>query len=137
VAEPLIPDHMEDLVEVPGLDKTAAALELSHRLPEPAKAPLQVRPPATSGPRMAVGTGDLEQECLRVVLLDTEHHILAMPTVYGGSVNPVSIRAGGVFRKAVRHNATALIVAHNHPSATRRPARRISRPRSPWYRPGR
>ena len=100
-----------------------AALELCRRLlVEPAEAPLQVCSPHDLGPQLVVEMGDLEQECLRVVLLDTKNHVLAMPTVYQGSVNQVSIRVGEVFREAVRVNATSMIVVHNHPSGDTTPS---------------
>ena len=83
---------------------------------------MQVRSPRDVGPQLVVEMGDLEQECLRVVLLDTKHHVLAMPTVYQGTVNQVSIRACEVFREAVRRNAIALIVVHNHPTGDPTPS---------------
>jgi DNA repair protein RadC len=111
-----------------GMDQTTAAaltaaVELCRRLLlDPAEAPFQVCSPRDIGPRLVVEMGDLEQERLRVVLLNTKNHILGMPTVYQGNVNHVSIRVGEVFREAVRYNATALIVAHNHPSGDPTPS---------------
>ncbi|MDX1520385.1 MAG: JAB domain-containing protein, partial [Anaerolineae bacterium] len=46
----------------------------------------------------------------------------ASPTVYVGNVNSSIIRVAEVFRDAVRHNATALILAHNHPSGDPTPS---------------
>jgi DNA repair protein RadC len=37
-------------------------------------------------------------------------------------VNATSLRVGELFRDAVRHNATALIVVHNHPSGDPTPS---------------
>jgi DNA repair protein RadC len=48
--------------------------------------------------------------------------VLAMPTIYQGSVNTTSLRVGELFREAVRHNATAMIVVHNHPSGDPTPS---------------
>jgi DNA repair protein RadC len=64
----------------------------------------------------------LEQEQLRVVLLDTKHRVLAIRTVYQGSVNQAQVRIAEVFREAVRHNAVALIAVHNHPSGDPTPS---------------
>ena len=58
----------------------------------------------------------LEQEHLRVVLLNTRNQVMAIPEVYRGNVNSAVIRVGEVFRDAVRSNAPAVIVVHNHPS---------------------
>ena len=64
----------------------------------------------------------LDHEQLRVLLLDTKNHVHAMPTVYKGTVNSSQVRVAEVFKDAVRRNYPALIVVHNHPAATRRPA---------------
>jgi DNA repair protein RadC len=66
--------------------------------------------------------GNLEQEHLRTVLLDTKNRVLSSHTVYIGNVNSSIIRVSEVFREAIRENATALIVAHNHPSGDPSPS---------------
>lgn len=65
----------------------------------------------------------LEQEQLRVVLLDTKHRVLAIRTVYQGSANEATVRVGELFRDAVRHNAVAVVLVHNHPSGDPTPSR--------------
>lgn len=62
--------------------------------------------------------GALEQEEMRLLLLDTKNHLIAAVPLYAGTVNECHVRVGEVFREAVRRNATALIVAHNHPSGS-------------------
>jgi DNA repair protein RadC len=42
--------------------------------------------------------------------------------VYKGSVNSSQIRVGEVFKEAIRKNASALIVTHNHPSGDPTPS---------------
>ena len=64
----------------------------------------------------------LEQEHLRLVLLDTRNHVLATPTIYVGSLNTSVVRVGELFRAAIKENAAALIVVHNHPSGDPSPA---------------
>lgn len=64
----------------------------------------------------------LEQEQLRTVLLDTKHRLIALRTIYQGSANQASVRIGEVFRDAVRVNAVAMIVVHNHPSGDPTPS---------------
>jgi DNA repair protein RadC len=119
---------LEDLAVILGVERTraaalAAALELCRRLLiEPLATPLRVCSPNDIGPQLVIEMGGREQECLRVVLLDTKNQILAMHTIYQGNVNQISIRVGEVFREAVRQNATALIVAHNHPSGDPTPS---------------
>ena len=65
----------------------------------------------------------LEQEQLRVLLLDTRNHVLDTVEIYRGSVNTAQVRPADVFKPAVRKNATAIIVSTTTRAATRRPAR--------------
>jgi DNA repair protein RadC len=64
----------------------------------------------------------LEQEHLRVLLLDTRNRLVHTAEVYRGSLNTSLIRIGEVFRDAVRYHAAAIIVAHNHPSGDPTPS---------------
>lgn len=64
----------------------------------------------------------LDQEELRVVLLDTKYRVLNVRTIYRGSVNQAQVRVGEVFRDAVRSNAVAIVVVHNHPSGDPTPS---------------
>lgn len=64
----------------------------------------------------------LEQEHLRVLLLNTKNQVLAMPEVYKGNVNSTLVRVGEVFREAVCEGSPALIVVHNHPSGDPTPS---------------
>ena len=60
--------------------------------------------------------GQLDREELRIVSLDTKQRVLSVDLVYRGSVNASLIRIGELFKSPVRWNATAAILAHNHPS---------------------
>ena len=64
----------------------------------------------------------LEQEHIRVLLLNTRNRVQSIHEVYKGSVNSAVIRAGEVFRDAVRSNASAIILVHNHPSGDPAPS---------------
>ena len=95
--------------------QTKAALELGKRLLslEAEERPLVKSPRDVFNLLMGEMTF-LEQEELRVILLDTKNHVLSMPQVYRGSVNSSLIRVGELFREAVRVNCPALNVVHNH-----------------------
>jgi DNA repair protein RadC len=64
----------------------------------------------------------LRQEQLRVMLLDTKHHVLRTPVVYVGNVNASMVRVAEVFREAIKENAVAILLAHNHPSGDPTPS---------------
>ena len=100
-----------------------AALELGRRLlaTAPHERP-QVRSPADVASLLMVEMGLLEQEHLRVVLLDTKNHVVRVATIYTGSLNTAVLRVGEVFREAIRANCASLIVVHNHPSGDPTPS---------------
>jgi len=100
-----------------------AALELGRRLLlVEATARLQIRSPQDVASILQLEMGLLEQEHLRVVLLDTKNHVLGIRDVYKGSLNTSLIRVGEVFRDAVKENCAAIVVAHNHPSGDPTPS---------------
>lgn len=64
----------------------------------------------------------LEQEQLKVVLLNTKNEVVSLRTLYQGSVNQAQVRIGELFRDAVRGNATGIVIVHNHPSGDPTPS---------------
>ncbi len=100
-----------------------AALELGRRLwaATPEERPKVTTPNDAANLLMAEMTF-LEQEHLRTILLDTRNQVLSMPTIYKGNLNTSVIRIGELFRTAIRENAAALVVAHNHPSGDPTPS---------------
>lgn len=100
-----------------------AALELGRRLLLSASdARPQITCPNDAANFLMLEMSPLEQENLRTILLDTKNRVLASPTVYIGNVNASIIRVSEIFRDAVRENAVAIIVAHNHPSGDPTPS---------------
>jgi DNA repair protein RadC len=100
-----------------------AAIELGRRLSleSPEERPT-INSPAEAAALVQYDMSALEQECLRVLLLDTRNHVLDIVEVYQGSVNMSQIRVGEVFKAAIRRNASAVIVVHNHPSGDPTPS---------------
>ncbi len=100
-----------------------AALELGRRMlvESPEERP-QIRSPADAANLVMTEMGLLEQEQLRIILLDTKNRVLTTKTVYQGSLNTSLIRVGELFRHAVRANCLSLIVLHNHPSGDPTPS---------------
>ncbi len=100
-----------------------AALELGRRLlaAAPEERP-QVTSPADAANLLMSEMMFLEQEHLRLILLDTRNRVLGTPTVYQGSLNTSVVRVGELFRHALKENAAAFIVVHNHPSGDPSPS---------------
>ncbi len=101
-----------------------AALEIGRRV---ARLPIEERP-AIASPEDVIDLigfemAALEQEQLRVVLLDTKNRIIRAPVqIYQGSVNEASVRIAELFREAVRANAVGVILVHNHPTGDPTPS---------------
>jgi DNA repair protein RadC len=64
----------------------------------------------------------LDQEHLRVVLLNTKNQVLSVQQIYRGNVSASLVRVSEIFRTAVRENCPAIIVVHNHPSGDPTPS---------------
>jgi len=64
----------------------------------------------------------LRQEHVCLILLDSQKQVLAIPTIYIGTVNMTILRTGEIFREVLAHNAPAFILAHNHPSGDPQPS---------------
>jgi len=64
----------------------------------------------------------LEQETLRVLVLDIKNQVVANLHLYTGTVESSVLRAAEIFRPAIARNCPRLIVAHNHPSGVPEPS---------------
>ncbi len=100
-----------------------AALELARRLQwtRLGERP-RITAPEDAAALLLYEMSALEQEHLRALLLDTRHQVLKVHDVVRGSVNSAQVRIAEIFREAVRVNAVALILAHNHPSGDPTPS---------------
>ncbi len=100
-----------------------AALELGRRLLLVAPGErLQVRSPEDVAALLLLEMGTLDQEQLRAILLDTRHQVIRQAVVYQGNVSTSLVRVGELFREAVRENAAAVLIVHNHPSGDPTPS---------------
>jgi len=100
-----------------------AALELGRRLlvASPEERP-QIRSPADAANLLMLEMSTLDQEHLRILILDTKNHLMAVENLYKGSLNTSLIRVGEVFKRAVKENAAAVIILHNHSSGDPTPS---------------
>jgi DNA repair protein RadC len=99
-----------------------AALELGRRAALRPSGERPVIERAADAAELMHDLRDLEQEHVRVILLDSGRGVIATPTVYIGTVNASLLRVSEVFREAITRNSSALIVAHNHPSGDPSPS---------------
>ena len=64
----------------------------------------------------------LDQEHLRILLLNTRNEVLGIQEIYVGNVNSSVVGAVEVFRPAVQANAPSIIVVRNHSSGDPAPS---------------
>jgi DNA repair protein RadC len=100
-----------------------AALELANRLrleaPEDRPA---IHSPNDAFALLQFDMSALEQEELRVILLDTRNRVIKIEMVYRGSLSQSQVRVGELFKSAIRSNSASVIVVHNHPSGDPTPS---------------
>ena len=61
-------------------------------------------------------------EVFAVLFLDTRHRALAFEELFRGTVDGAEVHPREVVRRALVHNAAAVIVGHNHPSGSAEPS---------------
>lgn len=100
-----------------------AAIDLGRRLASQSACDRPViHSPEDAADLVQYEMGALDQEQLRVILLNTRNHVLGIKTIYQGSLNSSQVRVGELFRPAIRENAAAVIIIHNHPSGDPSPS---------------
>ena len=77
---------------------------------------------AEDAARLVLDMRHLQQEQIRVILLDNSRRVIAIPTVYIGTVNASVLRVSEIFREAIVRNSPAVILVHNHPSGNPMPS---------------
>jgi len=63
-----------------------------------------------------------QQEVFVALFLDTQHRVLAVEELFQGTLSQTSVYPREVVKRALAHNAAAVIFAHNHPSGIAEPS---------------
>jgi DNA repair protein RadC len=117
-----------ELATIPGIGlakaaRLAAAFELGRRsVADWPAGRWTIRSPRDVADRLLVEMGCLEREELRVLSLNAKNVVQRVSTVYVGNVSASLVRVGELFRDAVRLDASAVVLAHNHPSGDATPS---------------
>jgi DNA repair protein RadC len=100
-----------------------AAFELGRRLAaETAPDAPQVNTPNDAAVLLMSRYGGEAQEHLAIICLDNRNHVIAIETVYKGTVNTITVRLAEIFQAAIRRGAVGIILCHNHPSGDPTPS---------------
>ncbi|MBT9613313.1 MAG: DNA repair protein RadC [Burkholderiales bacterium] len=114
---------------VPGLGpakyaQLQAVMEMARRaLKEQSKQRDALSSPQAVRDYLRLQLGTREYEVFMAVFLDTQNRVIAMEELFRGSLKETSVYPREVVKRALAHNAAALIFAHNHPSGVAEPSR--------------
>jgi len=65
---------------------------------------------------------DRQAEVFCVLFLDNRHRLIRFEECFNGTIDGASVHPREIVRKAMHHNAAAVILAHNHPSGIAEPS---------------
>lgn len=118
----------DEMLHLPGLGpartcRLTAALELSRR---------HLEEELQRGTEMTTGDAvrryfisklrPRKQEVFAALFLDTKYRAVAFEELFNGTIDRATVHPREVLRRALAHNATAVIVGHNHPSGHPEPS---------------
>jgi DNA repair protein RadC len=100
-----------------------ATLEIAQRtLCEELRLGDTLRSPDTVSNYLQLALGGKHQEVFLVLFLDTQNRLIAAEELFRGTLNHASVYPREVVKRALAHNAAAVILAHNHPSGIAEPS---------------
>ena len=117
-----------ELAELPEIGqgralRLKAAMELGRRVHTQTRYETpRITSPADAANLLMSEMSAYESEHLVVIMLDTRNQVIKVETIYQGSANTALIRVAEIFRPAIRQQAVAIIIAHNHPSGDPSPS---------------
>ena len=100
-----------------------AVLEMARRaLGETMKARSAFASPTAVRDYLCLHLAGLAHEVFFALWLDAQHRLLAAEELFRGTLSQTSVYPREVVKKALAHNAAAVIFAHNHPSGVAEPS---------------
>ncbi|WP_435103388.1 RadC family protein [Arhodomonas sp. AD133] len=66
---------------------------------------------------------DRPAEVFAALFLDNRHRVIAFEELFQGTIDAAQVHPREVVRRALSHNAAAVIIAHNHPSGVAEPSK--------------
>ncbi len=125
----LLHARVADLAGIKGLGpakraELAAVIEMARRAigQKLAAAPVFDSPQAVKD-HLQLQLGGLPHEVFMVLFLDAQHRLVASEELFRGTLGQTSVYPREVVKRALAHNAGAVILAHNHPSGVAEPSR--------------
>lgn len=78
--------------------------------------------PQAAGDYLQARLRDRDHEVFAVLFLDSQHRVLACEELARGTLDGASVYPREVVKAALKRNAAAVILAHNHPSGVAEPS---------------
>ncbi len=125
---PLLAAERAAFCQAPGLGSAKfaqlqAVLEMSRRhLSERLQRGDVLSSPEATRRYLQAQLGHYPYEVFAVLFLDNRHRVIAYEELFRGTIDGASVHPREVVRRALAHNAAALILAHNHPSGVSEPS---------------
>ena len=111
-------------VEPGGRIALQAALELARRhYAEALRAGVSLQSPTDTQRFLTARLRDLPFEVFCCLYLDNRHRLIEFEEMFRGTIDGAAVHPREVLRRAIDHNAAAVIFAHNHPSGVAEPSR--------------
>ena len=64
-----------------------------------------------------------EREVFAVMFMDNRHRLIKYEELFYGTIDGASVYPHEVVKAALKHNAAAIVIAHNHPSGIPKPSK--------------
>jgi DNA repair protein RadC len=101
-----------------------AIMELVRRaLREEMRRGVNLSSPAAVRSFLKLSLATRDREVFVVIFLDAQNGVLAVEEVFAGTLDQTNVYPREIVRRALQHNAAAVIFAHNHPSGVAEPSR--------------
>ena len=78
--------------------------------------------PSQAADYLTLQLRDQRREVFAVLYLDTRHHVIDYKELFRGTLNGATVHPREVVRSVLERNASAVILAHNHPSGIAEPS---------------
>ena len=103
--------------------RLAAALELGRRyLGAPLEPRSALAAPEDAARFLKARLLDLPHEVFCCLFLDTRHRLIRYEELFRGTIDGATVYPREVVKRALAHNASAVILGHNHPSGVSEPS---------------
>ncbi len=101
-----------------------AVVELARRaLAEDMKRGITFASPGAVRDYLRLHLAGLEHEVFLALWLDAQNRLIVAEELFRGTLTQTSVYPREVVKQALRHNAAAVVLAHNHPSGVAEPSR--------------